>query len=89
MNGFCKNWKWLVFLLLKSQYTQCERGYYLAVHYHLNSTEHVNCTTNLCSMSLVGVEALGGLNSFSVGISLVVSVASKSMEILFRAPIFF
>ena len=40
-------------------------------------------------MSLVGVEALGGLNSFSVGISLVVSVASKSMEILFRAPIFF
>ena len=24
MNGFCKNWKWLVFLLLKSQSTWCE-----------------------------------------------------------------
>ena len=39
-------------------------------------------------MSLVGVEALVGLNSLSVGISLVVSEASKSMEILFRAPVF-
>ena len=25
MNGFCKNWKWLVILLLKSQSTQCEQ----------------------------------------------------------------
>ena len=26
MNGFCKTWKWLVFLPLKSQFTQCGRS---------------------------------------------------------------
>ena len=40
MNGFCKNWKWLVILLLKSQSTQCA--------YIVNN---MTCTTrNQCGM---------------------------------------
>ena len=36
MNGFCMNWKWLVFLLLKSQSTQCA---YLKVFTHISEIQ--------------------------------------------------